>query len=123
MNFQQFVSEIMTNLPVGVTLTNPGGGTSTIISYSDKNIVYRRGNSKISVSFEDLFQAYNEFKGKTVYTTDLRKFAPKVFDSKQSGHSCNTTFLFLILKLLGKVDEIKGEGKANHPFYVSIIAE
>jgi len=123
MDYQQFVASIKSSIPIGVKLTNPGGGTSTIISYTDKNIVYQRRNSKITVSFEDLFNAYSKFKGKKVYTTDLRDYAPKVFNSKQNGHSCNTTFLFSILKMLGKVTEIKGEGKANHPFYVSIIAE
>ncbi|MCI0552414.1 MAG: hypothetical protein L0287_15800 [Anaerolineae bacterium] len=123
MDYQQFVNSIKSGIPVGVTLANPGGGDSTIISYSDKNIVYRRGNSKISVSFEDLFEAYSKFRGKKVYTTDLRDFAPKIFDSKQNGHSCNATFLFSILKLLGKATEIKGEGKAHNPFYVTIIAE
>src|ERR1051325_10540664 len=114
MDYQQFVSSIQSSIPIGSTLPNPGGGTSTIISYSDKNIVYKRKNSRISVSFENLFKAYSEFRGKKVYTTDLKIFAPSVFDSKQNGHSCNTTFLFLILKSLRKVNEIKGEGKANH---------
>ena len=123
MNYQQFVDSIKSRIPVGVTLANPGGGTSTITSYSEEKIVYQRGNSKISVSFEDLYKAYSQLKGKQVYTTDLRDFAPEIFDSKRNGHSCNSTFFFSILKLLGKVIEIKGDGKANHPFYVSIIAE
>ena len=75
------------------------------------------------VAFEDLYKSYSKFKGKKVYTTDLRDLAPEVFDSKRNGHSCNATFLFSILKLLGKVTDIKGDGKANHPSYISIIAE
>jgi hypothetical protein len=123
MNYQQFVDSIKSRIPFGLTLSNLGGGISTIISYSDENIVYRRGSSKISVSFEDLYKAYSKFEGGNVYTTDLRDFAPEIFDSKRNGHSCNATFLFSILKLLGKATEIKGDGKANHPFYISIIAE
>jgi len=120
MSYHQFANAIKSKIPIGAVLANPGGGTSTIISYSEAEIVYRRGNSKIHVSFEVLYKAYSQFKGKKVYTTDLRDFAPETFDSKQNGHSCNSTFLFSILKLLGKVTEIKGEGKANHPFYVTI---
>jgi len=123
MNYQQFIDAITSRIPVGVILKNPGGGTSKIISYSEKEIVYQRGNSKKSVSFKNLFDAYNKFMGRKVYTTDLRDFAPNIFDSKQNGHSCIATFLFSILKLFGKVNEIKGEGKANHPFYILISTE
>lgn len=123
MNYQQFIDSTTSRIPVGVIIKNPGGGTSKIISYSDQTVCYERGKSTISVSFDNLYQAYNQFRGKKVSTKDLRDFAPTVFDSKQNGHSCNATFLFSILKLLGKVSEIKGEGKANHPFYVSINAE
>ena len=123
MNYQQFVVSMKSRIPNGVILSNPGGGTSKIISYSDTDVTYQRKNSKMSISFEDLYKAYRAFEGKKVYTTDLRAFAPNIFDSKRNGHSCNATFLFSILKLLGKVNEIKGEGKAHHPFYVSILTE
>jgi hypothetical protein len=123
MDYQEFVSTIISSKPIGTVIPNPGGGTSTIISYTDENISYQRKNSPITVAFEDLYKAYAKFKGHKVYTTDLRDYAPKIFDSKRSGHSCNATFLFSILIFLGKVNEIKGEGKTNHPFYVSIIAE
>ena len=121
MNYQEFIEKIQSGVPIGVSLANPGGGTSEIISYSDKSIVYQRGKSKISVAFEEFYKAYIKFKGKKVYTTDLRDYAPKTFDSSRGGHSCNTTFLFSILTLIGLVNEIKGDGNANHPFYVSII--
>ncbi|MDO8463780.1 MAG: hypothetical protein Q7S46_00790 [Gallionella sp.] len=123
MNYQQFVDTIKSSIPVGVMLANPGGGTSKIISYSDENIVYQRGNSKISVSFDELYKAYIKFKGQKVYTTDLRDYAPKTFDSSRGGHSCNSTFLFSILNLIDIIKEIKGEGKPHHPFYASIIGD
>lgn len=123
MNYQEFVAEIKANIPVGTAIPNPGGGFSTIVSYTEKNTVYQRKNSPISVAFEDLYKVYEKFKGKKVYTTDLKGFSPKVFDSTRRGHSCNTTFLFSVLQILGRVTEIKGEGKTNHPFYVSIIPE
>lgn len=123
MDYQQFVETIKSRIPVGLMLVNPGGGTSKIISYSEENIIYQRGNSKISISFDDLYKAYSKFKGQKVYTTNLRDYAPKVFDSTRGGHSCNATFLFSILELIGIINEIKGEGKAHHPFYASIISD
>jgi len=121
MEYKQFTESIKLNIPVGVLISNPGGGTSKIISYSDEKIVYQRGKSKISVSFEKLYKAYFKFRGQKVYTTDLRNYAPDIFDSKNGGHSCNATFLFSILILIGLVSEIKGDGKVNHPFYISIL--
>lgn len=123
MEYQQFVEIIKSNIPVGLLVNNPGGGNSKILSYSDANISYQRGKSKIQVSFEELYKAYSKFKGKKVYTTDLKDYAPKTFDSNRGGHSCNSTFFFAVLYLVGIVKEIKGEGKANHPFYVSIIGD
>lgn len=121
MEYKQFTESIKSNIPIGVLISNPGGGTSKIISYSDETIIYQRGKSKISVSFEELYKAYSKFRGQKVYTTHLRDYAPETFDSKRGGHSCNTTFLFSILNLINLASEIKGDGKANHPFYVSII--
>ena len=59
--------------------------------------------------------------GEGLAPSDLVIFKPTVFDSKQSGHSCNCTFLFQILKEMGIVDEIEGEGKRGNPFYVIIV--
>jgi hypothetical protein len=120
MDIQQFEAKIQSLLPVGADINNPGGGKSKVLSYSNQNIVYQRKNSKIMVSFSDLYKAYLTFNGQTVSTTDLRDFAPQVFDSKKGGHSCNCTFLFSILELIGIVEDIEGEGRANHPFYVKI---
>ena len=117
MNYQQFVDTTKSSAPVGVMLANPVELSQKIISYSDENFVYQRGNSKISVSIDELYKAYSKFKGQKVYTTDLRDYAPKTFNSNRGGHSCNSTFLFSILNLIGIIKEIKGEGKPHHPFY------
>jgi len=122
MNYQQFTENIKSIIPVGTIIPNPGGGISTILSYSDKNIGYKRGNSRITIAFQDLYDTYVAFKGRKVKTTDLMSYAPKIFDSTRGGHSCNCTFLFSILNKLGKAGEIIGEGKAHHPFYAIIKA-
>lgn len=109
MNYQQFTDDIKANIPIGILLANPGGGTSKILSYSDENIVYQRRNSKIIVSFDALDKAYSLFKGKKVYTTDLRDYAPNIFDSERGGHSCNATFFFSILQTLGRSRKSKGK--------------
>lgn len=120
MDFKQFKKQIQNSIPNGTRFDNPGGGTSTVSSYLDNNISYIRGNSTICVSLRDLFDAYSHFKDQRVTSSDLKVYAPTVFESKQSGHSCNCTFLFLILQHLGIVDRISGTGVKNSPFFVEI---
>jgi len=61
MGYQQFIAEIKSKIPIRTVIPNPGGGTSTILSYTEKNIAYRRKNSRITVAFEDLFNGYETF--------------------------------------------------------------
>lgn len=122
MEYQEFYNRTISVLSVGTVLQNPGGGTTEIIAYTGNNITYKRGNSKIRVSMIDLYGAYNSFCGKTVSSSDLRKHAPRVFDSKKSGHSCNCTTLFMILRAIGIIATIEGKGKRGNPFRVTIPA-
>jgi hypothetical protein len=101
-------------------LPNPGGGNTVIVSYTDHNIVYQRGNSRICVAFKDLYEAYKMFRGGILDSTKLREYKPWVFDSKRGGHSCNCTFLFMVLRAIGVVDTIAGAGKKGDPFWVKI---
>lgn len=98
-------------------LPSPGRGACTIKGYSDGNVSYVRGKSIIRVSLRDLFAAYAEFRGKEVTSRDLRDYAPQLFDSsaRPAGHSCNCTFLFMVLTKLVLTDGILGEGKAYRP--------
>jgi hypothetical protein len=123
MEYCKFCRRIIEVLPVGTELPNPGGGSSTILSYPRGNIAYRRGNSKFYVAFEDLYDAYDTFRGETLDSTTLRDLNPDVFDSKRGGHSCNCTFLFMALKAIGIVDRIEGAGKRGSPFRVTIPKE
>jgi len=120
MLYNEFCRRVTTALPVGTELPNPGGGTSTIVSYTARNVTYRRGQSNISVALEDLYRAYQTFRGTTLTSPQLKSYQPRVFDSTQSGHSCNCTFLFLILQAIGVVDRITGLGQRGHPFQVVI---
>jgi hypothetical protein len=120
MEYRQFYQKIKLALPEGTILENPGSGTTTIMSYTDSNLVYKRGNSLISVAITHLFQAYKEFRGRDVNSTDLRKFAPRVFNSEANGQSSNCTLFFMILKMTGIVDRIKGEGRRGSPYWVTI---
>ncbi len=118
MKLDQFKEQIKKTTPVGTMLENPGGGTSEITQYSDHNIYYIRGSSTISVSFDNLFYAYSHFKGQRVSSSELRAYAPAVFDSaaRPAGHSCNCTFLLLILGRMNLADEIEGSGVRGDPF-------
>lgn len=122
MNLGDFVAKVRASLPRGSILKNPGSGTSTITDHSQSYLKYRRGKSTIRVSYESLFNAYSAHKGKRVSSSDLKFFAPSVFDSqaRPAGHSCNATLLFLLLRELGLSSDIYGTGVKGDPYYVSI---
>jgi len=123
MEFNSFKAQIQNSIPVGTQLENPGGGVSTISSYSDDKISYVRGGSTIYVAFRDLFDAYSRFRDKKVTSSALKEYAPSVFDStaKPSGHSCNCTFLFMVLQSLGVAGNIRGKGVKGDPYFVEIM--
>lgn len=121
MSFEEFVRKSKEVLVIGREFNNPGGGTSTIISVGDI-VRYRRGKSAISISIDELYRTYTSFKGKQCTTKDLREHAPAIFDSaaRPAGHSCNCTFLFMLLHEISLASEIKGKGVIGSPFYVDI---
>lgn len=122
MEYTEFKQKMITSLPVGTVLTNPGGGTSTIEAYSYDKVRYRRGASSMHVRFQDLFAAYQRFQGGNVSSADLGAFMPSVFDShaRPAGHSCNCTFFYMALQRMGIVSKINGRGVGGNPFYVFI---
>ncbi|AWH89014.1 hypothetical protein [Limnobaculum parvum] len=122
MELNKFINDIKTTLPIATVMNNPGGGISTIINYSDTKITYLRGKSKMSISFNDLYETYIYFKGMNVSSSDLRRFKPSVFNSKAcpAGHSCNCTFLFLIFEKMNMSTNIGGKGVRGNPFSVTI---
>ena len=121
--YHDFRFRVIQALPPGTILPNPGRGTSKIKGYSSAKVSYIRGNSTIRVSFTDLFTAYTEFRGDEVTCRNLRDYAPQVFDSsaRPAGHSCNCTFLFMVLTKMGLTDGIRGEGKRNRPFHTTFL--
>ena len=120
MTYEEFFSKVKSSLSIGKVLPNPGGGTSKILSITEANITYQRGLSPISISVKTLYDLYKKYSGKTVSSTDLKAYLPKIFDQKYNGHPCNCTFFFMVLKEIGVVQRIRGEGKAYHPFYVDL---
>lgn len=122
MNLDLFASKIRSTVPVGTVFQNPGGGTSEILKVTEAAITYRRGNSTVSVSIENLFNAYISFQGQQVSSSALKAFAPSVFDSKArpAGHSCNATFLLLILRHIGVAGDLGGNGVKGAPYFVHI---
>lgn len=117
-----FKTTLQSAVPVGTILQNPGGGTSEVVCISDEVITYRRGNTNMKVSLQNLFDAYWNFRGRAMSSTELRKFRPFVFDfsAGPAGHSCNCTFLFLVLQRLGIVNAIEGKGISGNPFFVNV---
>ncbi len=114
----EFHRQMVKYLPPGKVLVNPGGGTTRIKGYSTGRVLYIRGASTIRVAIDDLFLSYTYFSGTCVSSRDLKEYAPEVFSSsaRPAGHSCNCTFLFMVLKQLGLADAIGGEGKRGKPF-------
>lgn len=121
MTYEDFLSKASPHLLGGTVYPNPGGGTSTVMRLSGDTLVYRRKNSNIPVSLRDFYSAHIRFRGTKASSNDLKLHAPRVFDSKLSGHSCNCTMLFLLLKAMGLVEEICGKGRRGSPFWVCIV--
>ncbi|MBF0503206.1 MAG: hypothetical protein HQM09_23995 [Candidatus Riflebacteria bacterium] len=122
MGFDEFRTAIQAKITPQTIFFNPGGGTSQVVAVSDEQIRYRRGISTVTLRIRDIFDAYYFHRGDRMATTDLKEFRPSVYDSKArpSGHSCNCTFLLLLLQELGIVFEICGAGKKRDPFFVRI---
>jgi hypothetical protein len=127
MDKRTFVQLIKRATPLNSNFTNPGGGTSTIISHSDSYIYYQRGKSKIPIGYNDLFDVWTLFQNRMVTSTDLRNYRPSVFSSAENssgtrGHSCNCTFLLIVFEAAGLVDHIEGQGKRGDPCRAMILA-
>jgi len=104
----------------GTILRNPGGGTSTIIGYRRNVLVYQRGAARFYVRLSNLWAAWRAYAGRAVSSSDLKLLAPVVFDSKEGGHLCNCTMLFMMLEALGGVARINGTGVRGDPFWVQL---
>ena len=120
MNIDQFRQKIKVAIQPRNIFDNPGRGTSTVTALSDRGISYVRGRSVIYFSFQDIFDAFEYFKGSRVSSNDLKSYRRIVFDSKANGHSCNCTFLFMVLKKMGIASEIGGRGVKGSPYFVDI---
>ena len=120
MNIDQFKHKIKLAVQVGTIFDNPGKGTSAVTALSDHGISYVRGRSVIHFSFQDIFDAFEYFNWGRVTSNDLKSYRPTVFDSKANDHSCNCTFLFMLLRKIGIVSEISGQGVEGKPYFVDI---
>lgn len=121
MTKEQFVSQLIIAIPEGTVFDNPGGGTSTIIKVGDDKLSYKRGKSRISLSYNAIYDVLKLFSGKAMTSNDLKHHNPEVFDSECSGHSCNCTTMFRILERMGLIEgAIQGSGRRGLPFYVLV---
>jgi len=122
MDYLTFKSKFEGAVPVGSLLTNPGGGTSEVLSYASDHVAYKRGNSRIRASLSDFHASFLKFAGSRVTSSDLKSFKPSVYDSsaRPAGHPCNCTFLFLGLHRMGFASEIEGSGVRGSPFSVDL---
>lgn len=120
MTYLEFYNNLNNSIREGLELKNPGKGYSIIKSVTENKITYIRGNSAISLKIDDIYNSYLLFKGKQCSTNDLKKYKPKVFDSRFNGHSCNCTFLFMILKEMNLAKDIYGKGVRGSGFFVII---
>lgn len=120
-NFDEFVRRMRVSLPQGLTMSNPGGGTTTVLSIDESRLCYRRGRSRFCVGLAELYEAFTQHAGKTMSTTDLKASAPAVFDSRHGGHNCHCTVLLLALQRMGLAPGIWGKGRAGAPFGVTTL--
>jgi len=61
MQFEDFQGALHHKLPVGTILPNPGGGISTVLSYTNTQMVYLRGSSRIYVEVRAFYDAFLKF--------------------------------------------------------------
>lgn len=123
MEYDAFVQSLMASLPEGTVMDNPGGGTSTVMWCDGERICYKRGRgSRLYVDLRHLYEGYRQHSGRRMTTNDLKAMNPAVFDTKQNGHNCHCTFLFMALQRMGIVGAIQGAGGAGSPFWVSLPA-
>lgn len=121
MDFEEFCKIIRKEIIIDMLFENPGGGTSRVIDITSSDfIVYQRKASKIRVNIIELYKVYTYYKGKNVSSSDLKSFKPNIFSTKENGHDCNCSLIFLILNKIGLASEILGRGKRGDPFYVFI---
>jgi hypothetical protein len=122
MQFENFVTQVISSFPVGAVVQNPGGGTSLIVVSNNIKISYQRRKSTMSVKLVDLFEAYKKFQGVRLSSSDLKIFKPAIFNSaaRPAGHSCNCTILFRVLEGLQLCEPITGAGVRGNPFSVKI---
>jgi hypothetical protein len=119
MTFEEFHGELKSKITLGKVMKNPGRGESTIIAYTQKgNICYQRGESCISISLIEIYNAYQHYSGKQCSSTDLKALNPRVFGTQ--GHGCNCSFFFMVLREMGLCSEIKRVGDGNSPFCVDV---
>jgi hypothetical protein len=95
MTFHDFVELLRARLPVGVVLENPGGGTSTVLSHTETRIYYKRGDSPFHMDYDDLHDAYQRFTGEPVTTSNLKDYAPAIFDQPHGGTTVTARFFCL----------------------------
>lgn len=121
MTLEEFVGRMRAALPDGTEMCNPGGGTTTVLDCDDARLCYRRGRSRFCVALAALHEAYLHHAGMTVTTTDLKTYAPQVFDSRGGGHNCHCTVFFLALQRMGLASAFWGKGRVGAPFGVTTI--
>ncbi|MCX6828220.1 MAG: hypothetical protein NT002_02910 [candidate division Zixibacteria bacterium] len=127
MELINFLTLFEERVPVGMILANPRKGTSKFLGFAHKNFldlerrkaIYQRRESPIRVQMSALHKAYQYFLDKKVSSNDLKLYDPATFMT----HGCNCTWLFMILKEMGKVHEINGQGTSGDPFWVNILPE
>ncbi len=125
MEYSVFKERFERSLPVGAIIQNPGGGSSEVVSYNNDAVAYRRGKSTMRASLRVFFEAYVKHSGGSVSSRELKSYLPEVFDSeaRPAGHSCNCTFLFAALQLMGLAGELSGRGVSGSPYSVVLVVE
>ncbi|MGL5164063.1 MAG: hypothetical protein ACRC8E_17605 [Plesiomonas shigelloides] len=115
-----FKSLFRRTVPVNTVFSNPGGGTSTVCKTDADRVVYKRGNSRMTLLLDDLYIVYKELEANSkVSSSDLKQLKPSVFDSTKNGHSCHCTFAFSVLNQMGLSSDIGGKGVRGNPFYTT----
>ena len=123
MSYDELVRKVLERVKPGDTWYSPRGGRKEIrLLDSNGKLRYYQGPNKASISLPltEVYEILRTFSGKEISSTDLRRTMPRIFDSKKSGHSCNCYAFFRLLKEIGLVANINGEGIRGNPYRVEV---
>lgn len=115
MDKEQFIQLICQANLEGLVFNNTRKNPLNILGTNKERIHYQRGKSTVSLKYNQLFKAWDAFKGSTVTSEQLQDWKPEVFDSKghpKPGHDSNCGMFLMLMEHLGLATDLDRDGRS-----------